>query len=264
MPRETGTQAVERAIAILKVFTREDSELGLIEISRRLDLHKSTVHRLVGALEREGLVTRSGDSGRYRLGLGLITLAGLVDANEELRRIAWPWLHKLAIMTEETVSLAVLDGLEAVNVERVLPQGRRMVSYAWLGHRAPVNAVSTGKVLLAFQPRKEWQSLLQGPLPAPTSRTISDPEKLTAELEKVREQGYATGIGELEEGLSAVAAPVHDRRVEVVAAVAISGPSSRISESEIEGLAKNVVAVAECISRELGWSKSVPDRANPV
>lgn len=253
MPKETGTQAVDRAIAILKTFSYENPELSMMDISHQLGLHKSTVHRLIGALEREGLMSRNPGSGRYRLGLGILSLAGLVKTNEELRRIARPWLRKLAAWTEETVSLSVLDGMVSVNLERALPPGRQMVSYAWLGRRTPVHAVSTGKVLLALLPEEQWTPLLDRPLPALTPHTITDPDMLTTELEKVRKQGYAIGVEELEEGLSAVAAPVRDSNGAPIAAVAISGPTSRITKAKIPELAKLVVNVADDISSELGW-----------
>jgi DNA-binding IclR family transcriptional regulator len=255
MPKETGTQSIERAITILKTFSQANPELGVTEISRRLGLHRSTVHRLIGALEREGLLSQNAETGRYRLGLGLITLAGSVNIHEDLRRLARPWLQKLANSSQETVSLSVLESLESVNLDRVLPPGRQMVSYAWPGRRLPGHSVSTGKILMAFLPQGTLRRLLDRPLQRFTRFTIIDPEELFKELEKVKKQGYATGIEELEEGLSAVAAPIRDEHDTVVAAVAISGPTSRLSKDIIPGMAMEVITAANDISHALGWEQ---------
>lgn len=251
MSAETGTQSVDRAIAILKTFTHEESVLGVTEISQRNGLHKSTAHRLIAALEREGLLSQDPGTGRYRLGLSLLTLAGRVQVHEELQGIARPKLQDLAQRTRETANLSVLDGGEAIIVERVLAPGRQMLSFEWVGRRAHVHAVSTGKVLLAFLPEDEGSKLMEGPLPSFTPATLTDRAALKKELNRVRRRGYATDIEELEEGLSGVAAPVRNSSQEVIAAVAISGPSSRITGKRIPELAQEVLTAAERISHDL-------------
>lgn len=252
MSKQTGTQSIERAISILKTFSRDEPELGVTEIGNRLGLHKSTAHRLVGALEREGLLSQDPRSGRYRLGLGLLSLAGQVRVNWALIRAARPMLELLSGQTRETASLSVLDGRESINLDRALPPGRQIVSHAWVGRRAPAHAVSTGKVLLASLPENDLERFLARPLDALTNHTIVDPAALKQELKQIRSLGYATGIQEFELGLSAISAPLRDQYGIVVAAIAVSGPSSRISVSSIPELARAVMSAAEEISRALG------------
>lgn len=254
MSQDRAVQSVKRAIDILRCFSREDYELGVMQLSRKLDLHKSTVSRLLYTLGTEDLVYRNPETGRYRLGVGLVELGGLVVLHADLRRVARPHLRELADESQETVNLAVRAGGEAVNVDQVTPYDRRVVNIGWVGRRTPLHSSSTGKVLLAYLSQKELDALLQDPLPRFTDHTIIDPQVLGERLALVRQKGYAVGLEELEIGLNAVAAPVHDHTGEVIAAVSIAGPTYRFSAELIEAeMAARVVACTERISRALGY-----------
>ncbi|MGD1996627.1 MAG: IclR family transcriptional regulator [Anaerolineae bacterium] len=257
MRKDRAVKTVGRAIDLLRSFSLEEPELGVTELSKRLDVHKSTVSRLLSTLEEEDLVYRNSETGRYRLGVGLIELAGLVVLRADLRRVARPMLRQLADQTQETVNLTVRDSGEAINVDQVSPHGRRVLNIGWVGRRTPLHASSTGKVLLAYLPDEELDALLEGPLPRYTEHTITHAAVLREQLAVVRRRGYAVGLEELEIGLNAVAAPVRDHTGQVVASVSAAGPSYRFSRERIEGeVAAEVMACTGRISRALGFRQT--------
>jgi IclR family acetate operon transcriptional repressor len=252
--RAQGTliQSVQRAAAVLKAFDRTAPELGVTELGRKVHLHKSTVSRLLATLELEGLVERVPGTEKYRLGFEFVRMAGQVTHFDDLRAAARPVLDALAESSGETINLAVLDGDEVINVEQT--SGPHMVGMAnWVGRRTPLHCVANGKVLLAFRPDTEIERLLAQPLARFTERTVVDPEQLRAELVRVRERGYAVALGEIEQGLNAVAAPIRagvlGRSGKVVAAVSISGPAYRVTPARVAALAELTVAAADTIGR---------------
>jgi IclR family transcriptional regulator, acetate operon repressor len=252
--RESGTliQSVQRATRLLKAFDSGPAELGVMELSRRVDLHKSTVSRLLATLESEGLIERVPETDKYRLGFMLMRLAGQVTHFGDVREAARPVLVELTERSRETVHLAVLDGDEVVNVEQI--SGPHMVREAnWVGRRTPLNCVANGKALLAFQGEPTIERVLAGRLPRFTERTIIDPARLRRELAQTRERGYAQALGEIEAGLNAVAAPIHDASGAVVAAVSVSGPAYRVTADRIPDLGAQVVGAAAKISARLGF-----------
>jgi DNA-binding IclR family transcriptional regulator len=253
--RESGAliQSVQRATRLLKAFDNGPAELGVMELSRRVELHKSTVSRLLATLESEGLVERVPATEKYRLGFMLVRLAGQVTHFGDVREAARPVLIELTERSHETVHLAVLDGDEVVNVEQL--SGPHLVREAnWIGRRTPLNCVANGKALLAFLPAPAIERVLSGPLPRFTERTIADPQRLRRDLARVRERGYAQALGEIEEGLNAVAAPIRDAAGAVVAAVSVSGPAYRVTADRIPDLGALVVAAAAKISARLGFA----------
>jgi IclR family acetate operon transcriptional repressor len=250
--RESATliQSVQRAASILKAFDVVTPELGVNELGRKVNLHKSTVSRLLATLEHEGFVERVAGSEKYRLGLGVVRLAGHVTHFNDLRSVALPFLQDLAQQSQETVILAVLDGDEVINVEQV--GSAHMVNETnWVGRRTPLNCVANGKALLAFQPRATIERMLQSPLIRYTDRTITNPEQLRSEIEDIRARGYATALGEIEAGLNSVAAPIHNAHGEVIAAVSISGPAYRVTDERIPALGAQAIETAHQIAQRV-------------
>lgn len=238
---------------LLKAFANGSSELGVTELSRIVALHKSTVSRLLSTLEREGLVERAPGSDKYRLGFEIVRLAGQAPHFHDLRAAAQPILESLADDSLETVNLAVLDGDQVINVQQI--SGPHLVRDAnWVGRRTPLHCVANGKALLAYQSPEVIEQVLAGPLPRFTARTIMQPDDLRAELARVREQGYAQAIGEIEDGLNAVAAPVRDATGAVVAAVSVSGPTYRVTPDRIAALGELTSNAAAKLSARLGYS----------
>ena len=229
----------------------DGGELGTNEIARRTGMTPSTVSRQLGTLASADLVERVAVSGRYRLGIRLVQLANAVLSRLDVREVARPHLVALVDATGETATLSVPGDDAAITVDFVL--GTHQVQpVSRLGRPSIAHATSAGKVMLAFGAREGPA----GPLRAYTPRTITDPEALARELERVRERGYATAPGEREPGLSAIAAPVRSARGELEAIVALQGPSARFDETSVTAALPLLLERADAISRELGWSAS--------
>lgn len=248
----SGNQAVRRAICVLKTFDDQSPELGVTEVSRRLDLHKSTVYRLLSAFEDEGLIARNPDNGRYRLGPELIVLGELVLRHTDVRRVALPFLRDLAEDTGETVDLEILSGPNVITIEEIA--GRHVVTAAGaIGRPWAAHATSTGKVLLADLPPARRGQILRRQLRRFTSNTVTDPAMVMRELERVERAGYAVSSSELEEHLVAVAAPIRGRHGQSVAAVSLSGPDTRFNRSALPALIRRCQDTAARISAGLGY-----------
>jgi len=248
--RGTQIQSVAKAIDILCCFRRESPTLSVTEISHRLNLHKSTVSRLLLTLEQGGLVSCEERTGHYRLGFGLLEMAGLVMEGSDLRTLAQPHLRALAEASGETANLAVLDGEHVVNIDQILsPQTIKHVG--WIGRRNPLHCTSGGRVFLAFGPEARAQRVLTQALPAYTPATITDPGRLVEELAQVRQDGYALAREEFETGLAAIAAPIRNARGEVIATCSVSGPSFRFSADAIPVRVTQVLQAAARISQEV-------------
>lgn len=247
----SSIQSIQRAAAILRSFSQTDAELGVTTISDQLGLHKSTVSRLLSALQHEGFVEQNPETGKYRLGLGLVSLAGAALSHMDLRQAAEPYMHSLAEVTQETVSLTVLDDDECVNIGRVASP-KPIQHVGWLGRRTPLHCTSTGKVFLAYLTPEERDDILPDTLPRYTEKTVTDRTVLEQILAEVRRQGYAIAHEELEEGLSAIAAPIRNHTQQVIAVLSISGPTYRIGPGKIERFVEPLKESARGISARLG------------
>ncbi len=254
MSNNTGStvQSVGRAVGILEMLADGAGELGVTEVGRRLGVHKATASRLLSTLAGRGLVERNPATDKYRLGFGLIHLAGAALAGMDLIREARPILEDLTERTKETVNLAVLDGDRVLHIDQITSM-RSIVSVSWVGRRTPYHCTSNGKVLLAFLDDAERDRLLSLPLEPRTRNTITDPERLRAQLVEVRARGYAQTIEELEEGLNAVAAPVRGGDGAVIAAVSVAGPAFRMRPMELPRVARMAQDAASAISRRMGY-----------
>src|SRR5579864_136028 len=227
-------QSLDRALEILKLLGNEP-EMRITDLARRLEVHKSTVFRLLATLEEHGLVEQNPSTERYRLGYGLVRLAGSVVAELDLARTARGVLEELALRTGETVNLAILQGDQVVNIDQIAAPNL-VVNVNWVGKQTPLHATSNGKVLLAFLPEAERTRLLSQPLVRFTPRTITDVKTLERQLTRVREEGWAFTLEELEIGLNAVAAPVRGTDGQVSAAVSVAGPSYRVTPQRLTEL----------------------------
>jgi DNA-binding IclR family transcriptional regulator len=236
-------QSVDRAISVLEILA-EKGEAGVTEIAAVLDVHKSTASRLIGALVSRGLVDQVGERGKYRLGLGMVRLAGAAAARIDLPQAAGPVCEALADELGETVNVAVLDDGHAVNICQGL--GRAAISsFNWVGRRTPLHATSSGKVLLAFSD----EDLRDLPMSRFTEHTVTDPAALAAELTVIRARGWGSTSEELEIGLNAVAAPVAGTK----AAISVSGPSYRLTEDKYPAYGDRLIEAAAAISTALGF-----------
>ncbi|GIV80035.1 IclR family transcriptional regulator [Litorilinea aerophila] len=247
-----GTQAVVRALSLLKAFSDARPAWHLTELAQAVGLNKTTAYRLLSTLERAQFLVRDPATGAYRLGPELIALGASALRSNDLRSISRPSLEALAAETGETTSLEILVNDQVLILDEVSTRYRLGVSQD-VGSRLPAHATSTGKVLLAHQPAAMVEALLQQPLARLTERTLVDPTMLRQELEQVRRQGYAVAAGELEAGFVAVAAPIFDHHRQVVAAVSVGGPSTRLNEAHWPALVEQVQRCARHISHQLGY-----------
>jgi DNA-binding IclR family transcriptional regulator len=250
-----GTQAVRRAMKVLRVFTGSRPELGLSEVARVAGLNKTTVFRLLSAFEGEGFVQRAPEGGAYRLGPELTALGLRALGATDLLFAAQSELRALAEATQETANLDVLVGREVLILEEAVG-GRVLKSVSELGARFPAHATSTGKALLAFLPEEERQEFLRSPLRKLTPKTLCDPEALRRELRRIRSRGYATMREELENGHAAVGVPVVGADGRALAALSVAGPSTRLTPRRMSDIAPRLLAAASRVSKRLGFRES--------
>ena len=242
-----GTQTIDRGAQLLALVLDSDSPRGLGELAADAGLPKSTASRLLGALERNGLVEQEGLRGAFRAGPVLARFAGGGISARRLVELAERPMAALAEATGETVNVAVA-GPGGVEHLAQIDSRHYLGTSHWVGRRVPYHCSANGKVLLAFGAA----GAVQGPLEALTSRTITEPVLLSAELETVRREGYATAADELELGLSAVAAPVLDDSGRAVAALSVSGPTLRLSPRRVAELRPIVIKQARALGELLG------------
>lgn len=252
-PRDNSVHSVDRAISILQVLARL-GPAGVTEIATELEVHKSTVSRLLSTLESRGLVEQGASRGRYRLGYGMVQIAAGATHQHDLSVISRPICRELAEVGGETVCVAVQDGYDVVSIDQVIGSST-VTTVNWVGQRTPMHATSAGKLFLANMRPAERASILAGGLQRYTEHTIVDPDVLERELETVRQEGYAHTLNEHEIGLAAIAAPIRSIDGELIAALAISGPSFRINEDSRASLAKHVISAAAEISTRAGYPK---------
>nr|WP_042184111.1 IclR family transcriptional regulator [Kibdelosporangium sp. MJ126-NF4]CEL16079.1 Transcriptional regulator, IclR family [Kibdelosporangium sp. MJ126-NF4]CTQ94005.1 Transcriptional regulator, IclR family [Kibdelosporangium sp. MJ126-NF4] len=244
-------QSVDRALTVLRLLARH-GELGVTEIATRLEVHKSTAFRLVTTLEQHDLVEQHTDRGKYRLGVGVLQLAGATTAKLDLVQRAKPVSQRLAEVIGETVNITVLSGHEALYVDQVAGSAALQL-HNWVGQRIPLHATSNGKVLLANVSGVRFDELTAGVLKRFTDKTVTDRSVLRAQVGLVRQQGYAVAVDELEVGLTAVAAPICGVDGTVVGSISASGPGFRITPDHVPDVARKVAAAAQEVSRRLGW-----------
>lgn len=250
-----AVRSVDRAAALLLALGECSGEAGVTELARRLGLHKSTASRLLATLEKRGLVEQDEESGKYRLGLAVIRLAGHAESTLDLRSIAMPELDRLARATRETTGLGVMAGDAMLTVAQA--DGPNLVAMGdWTGRGAPLHSVAAGKVLMSAMPERDVLRLVRRGLDRFTDRTITQLEPLLEELARVRRRGYATAFGEYESSLNAVAAPVHDARGQVIAALDVWGPAYRVTPRRVPELAQATREAAAAVSVRLGATPS--------
>jgi DNA-binding IclR family transcriptional regulator len=243
---------LQKAMAVLELFTPMRREIGVVEAAELLKKPKSTVSRWLAAIAEAGLLERDPGSGRYRLSMRLAVLGEIARDSTGMQRLAHPCLEKLTAATGETSSLTVLVRSEAMNIDAVLSP-RPIIHVGWVGRRFPCHATASGKVLLAWLDAPAVKRILPRRLPKLASRTITSMDDFYHELVRVRDHGYATAWRELEDELAAVAAPVRDHTGEVIAAIAISAPVSRVPIKALGTLARAAVDAADSLSSQLGY-----------
>ena len=241
---------------LLDTLSTDSCEPKLNPLSRQLGLHKSTIHRLLTALENHRLVSKSPIDGSYRLGIRLFELGAKAVESLNVVLVAHPLLKLLCEESNETTHLGILEGGEILHIDKVEPSRTVRIPTA-IGHKYPAHVGAAGKALISALSEKELDDLLRKRgLPRFTNKTITDPQAFKHELETIRRRGYAVSHEEYEEGLSAVGTVIRGHSGNVVAAISIVGPTFRLSAHTTIKLAGQLMKAAADISASLGYPKS--------
>jgi len=245
--------SIQRAIAILDVFTIEKPEYGVREIARLLKLHPSTAGRMLANLAKLGILSQNESNHHYRLGSKVLQWSAVYLGSLDLQKVTRPFMEDLSKKTQESVSLYVPSGNERVLIERV-DSSHFMRVVTQIGQRMPLYAGASGKVFLSFLPSKTRDEVLENlPLERLTATTIVDKEAMRKELALIRKQGYAVSYGERVEGVSSVSAPLFNFRNQNIGAISISGPSLRFTEEKIKLFIEWLLSATDQISQALGY-----------
>lgn len=250
--------SVDRALDVLDCFSSETPELRLTDLSERLGISKIQVLRIVSTLAAKGYLARDPLTKRYRLGIRLFQLGTVVQQQMDLRRIAHPHLVRLAEETKETARLVVHDDLGPVCVDVAeSPKGIRV--FAQLGARLPWNAGTSSKLILAFLAEEQRERILaKGGFKRYTDHTLTDPDELRTVLSAIRRAGHHVGIRDLDEDAIGVSAPVFDAAGQVVGAINVAAPASRLGEADVARLVDLVRQAAADVSFQLGHQAPPP------
>lgn len=241
----------DRAIDVLMLFEDHQPVLSAVDVSERLGMPRSTTYRYLQSLRSYGLVEDDSSNGGFRLGPRVLQLARVARKGFGLSEIALPFMRELAAKSGEAVLLTRRSGQQVVCVERVESHHRIRLSYE-RGHVLPPHAGASAKVLLAWLPAGEIDVLFGDlNLSRYTDRTVTDPNALRAQLEDIRNAGYAVSDGEVDQGVRGIAAPIFGPENQVVAGVSTVGPAFRIDDALLRQLVDATCQTAQAISRRL-------------
>jgi DNA-binding IclR family transcriptional regulator len=245
-------QSIERAAAILRLLSGRTRRLGVVDLAGELGLPKGTVHGLLRTLQHVGFVEQDEETGKYQLGAALLHMGSSYLDGNELRTRALNWSDSLAARTNESVRIGTLHEGQVLIVHHVFRPDDSLQSLD-VGALLPAHASALGKILLAHHAYAAAELARQG-LESFTPATITDPEALERELERVRKRGWAADIGELVNGEVSCAAPILDRRGVTVGAMGVSGPPDRLlaARQPRGDVVAFVREAARAVSRELG------------
>ncbi|PYI50676.1 IclR family transcriptional regulator [Paenibacillus flagellatus] len=238
-------RAVERALDILSVFT-DETELSLTEIAAKTKLHKSTVHRLLASLEGKGFMIRNAETEKYRLGFRIWELAANLSQSDDPAILLQPEMERLRDSLGETISLYVRDGEERIRIQAV-QSNQAIRRVAPIGARLPLSVGASSKVLIAFA-EPEVQRHVLGAL---EWAGTADREAFERQLGEIGRLGYATSVEEREPGAAAVSAPIFNRAHKLVAALAVSGPSNRLTLEKMKEHAPQIIEAATRMGKML-------------
>ena len=246
-------QVLDRALLILDALANLHGDASLAELVDAVNVHKSTVHRLLMSLEKHRMVDRDGRTGRYRLGMRLFQLGTLAVAHINIRHLAHPFLQNLMYNSEETVHLCVLDNGEMLYLDKVEPN-RSVRMSSTVGRRNPAHCTAVGKAVLAYLSESEVDVIIrQHGMRRFTPKTLTTPGDLKAELKLIRERQYAIDDEENEDGVRCVAAVVKDFAGRPAAAISVSSPSFRLPMEKAASIAQLVCDTARALSNECGY-----------
>ncbi|MBO8170451.1 MAG: IclR family transcriptional regulator [Bacillaceae bacterium] len=248
-------KSVDRALTIIELLGQKKEGYGVTELAQKIGLHKSSVFRILSTMMHHQVVEQDPGTGKYKLGYRVLDLAFTLLDSMDLRKEALPYLTELEQETNEVVHLVVIDQGQVVYIEK-LEGTQTLRMHSRVGHRAPVHCTAVGKAIMAHLPVREINRIIdeQG-LPRHTESTITDREQLMAELDQVKQQGFALDLEENEPGITCIGAPIFDHQGRVVAAVSVSGASMRMTEDNMDKIREKLLDIAGKISSRLGYKR---------
>jgi IclR family KDG regulon transcriptional repressor len=250
-------QVIDRVFQILDLLAENKGDLGATELAQRLELHKSTVHRLLVTLEQHRFLQKNPENAKYRLGWRLFELGALAVSRVELHSMARPHLDALVRKTGETAHVGVVTGGELISIASV-EADRNLRLPGTVGRRSPLYCTSQGKSILAFSVEAVAAETIRSiQFKRYTQNTITTAARLKQELERVRKCGYAVDNEEFENDLRCIGAPVFNHEGQVVAAISIAAPTYRVGGREIPRLAAVVITASKELSAALGYSSQL-------
>jgi DNA-binding IclR family transcriptional regulator len=252
---ESTVQSVERTLDIVEALSAHRTGIGVTELSKALNLHKSTVHRLLTTLMVRKYVEQDSESGKYRLSVKLFELGNAVLSKLNMRSHALPFLRELRDRTRETVQLSIVDQNEVLYID-VLESPEKIGVKAAIGERAPLYCTASGKIWLAGLPDERFFEVMRGVEFKPrTQATITNFERLKEDVAKAKDSGVARDLGEYDDDLRGLGAAIKNYRGRVIACISLAVPSSRYQETSFNDLAKVVKETADKISYSVGFTE---------
>lgn len=246
-------QSVDRTLSIIEVLSDYEEGLGITDISEKVNLHKSTVHRLLNTLIYKGYVMQDSSTNKYGLTLKLFELGNKRVEQMNLVSVAEPYLKELMERTEEVVHLVVREKSEIVYVSKVEPQ-KTIRMYSRIGKRMPIYSTAVGKAMMANMNEKELDKLWnESDVRKLTEKTIVDLGQMKEHLEEVKLKGYAIDEQENEQGLRCIGAVLKNYNGNICGAISVSGSILSFTEDKVEKFAPYLIEYARIISRELGY-----------
>jgi DNA-binding IclR family transcriptional regulator len=238
---------------MLEAVAQEPEGLSNAEISRKLEIPKSSASYILRTLQAQGYLNRDGESGKYRVGLKVLSLSRGALSGIDVREVALPIMRHLVEKTNLTCHLAILDGPDAVYIEKVEPTGFLRVD-TWVGRRMHVHTTSVGKALVAHIPQERLEKILaERGMEKRTSKTITTLPRLLKDLEKVRAQGYAVDDEENNMGARCVGAPVFNQKGVIEASIGLSGTTNQVNAQTMPRIVEALKDAARHVSMQLGY-----------
>jgi DNA-binding IclR family transcriptional regulator len=252
MIEESPSVAVVRALGMLEAIAQEPEGLSNAEISRKLQIPKSSASYILRTLVQRSYLNRDPQTGKYRVGLKILSLSRGALSGLDVREVALPIMRHLMEKTNLTCHLAILDGPEAVYIEKVEPQGFIKMD-TWVGRRMRVHATSVGKALVAYIPQGRLEKILSSGMEKRTTKTITTVPRFLKELDRVRAQGYAVDDEENNMGARCLGAPIFNQMGTIEASLGLSGTTQHVNAQTMPRIVEALKDAARHISMQLGY-----------
>jgi len=245
-------KSIDKALDLLEFLSSNGHEIGIAEISAKLNMGLSTVHRILNTLKSRGYVIQNKKTAKYRLGIKLFELGCEVQSTKNLIKNTRPYLKKLSELTKETANLAILEGKEVIYLHTI-ESSEILRTGIHQGTRLPAHCTALGKVLLAFLPEEDFNNLYKNnePLVSIAPNSISSFDELRKELKKVKEQGYAMDREEFKVGINCISCPIFDKDGEFIAAISITGPATRLTSNKMKDAKHILINISKRISENI-------------